>query len=132
MNSVTDKNYKNEDNSIRGSSITSSGQNMNEHIALNKQHISPVNGFNNGKKTKTEDAFENINGDIDFSYLENYDDKENFILSNLPGANENDSQEQKFALILILFSLTLFIGIYYLSLTNIKTEITTLNVPIIK
>ena len=45
--------------------------------------------------------------------------------------NENDISEQEFALVLMIFSLSIFIGIYYISSTNIKTEYTTLKVPVV-
>jgi len=120
------------DKTIRGSSIVSDGQRRKEYISLNKQFISPVDGFNNGKKTKTQTIKNNIKGDIDFTYLEGINGSKNRlnVLNNMSGSYENEESEQKFAIILILFSMFIFVGIFYISSTNITTKYTTVNIPI--
>ncbi len=120
------------DKTIRGSSVVSDGQDRREYISLNKQVMSPVDGFNNGKKTKTLDKIGSTKKDIDFTYLEGihkYENKLN-ILNNMPGSYENEESEQKFAIVLVLFSMFIFMGIFYMSSANITTEYTTLNIPI--
>ena len=107
----------NDNNTVRGATTTTENY---EHISQLKKGISPEIGSNKGKKTNHSV----INGGVDFGYEELYANSE------YAGLTQDDKHEQQFALILVIFSLSIFVGIFYISSSNLKVEYTTVNMPV--
>ena len=111
-------NSNNNEKSIRGSSLELDEQNNLDHISLARKNV--INASRMEKKAKVLEKLTSIP-----PFLEK---TQNAITDT--NINENDDLEQQFALVLIIFSLSIFIGIYYISISNMKVEYTKLEMAI--
>lgn len=113
--------FPDDNNTVRGATTTTENY---EHISQVKKGISPEIGFNEGKKANHSLP----QGNIDFSYEETYKPEE--FGGDSHGITQEDKHEQRFALILVIFSLSIFVGIFYISSNNLEVNYTTVKMPV--
>lgn len=119
-----------DNNTVRGSTTTTADQlnssNGYEHTSQIKKFISPTSGFNGGMKAfhpNPETQAETFSIETLIKGGSNQDLK-------LDARKQVDSHEQRFALILVIFSLSIFVGIFYISSDNIKVQHHPITMPI--
>ena len=133
-------NSNNNKKSIRGSSLELDEQNNLDHISLERKNTVTSRL---GKKAKVlekltsispflEQTQNTIDTDIEVSNIPSNVRSHGTAGTEIADTNirENDDLEQQFALVLIIFSLSIFIGIYYISISNMKVEYTKLEMAI--
>ena len=134
-------NSNNNEKSIRGSSLELDEQNNLDHISLARKNV--INASRMEKKAKVlekltsispflEQTQNTIDTDIEVSNIPSNVRSHGTAGTEIADTNirENDDLEQQFALVLIIFSLSIFIGIYYISISNMKVEYTKLEMAI--
>ena len=122
-------NSNNNEKSIRGSSLELDEQNNLDHISLERKNTVTSRM---GKKAKVLEKLTSISPFLEKTQNAIDTDIEDADASEIADTNirENDDLEQQFALVLIIFSLSIFIGIYYISISNMKVEYTKLEMAI--
>ena len=122
-------NSNNNEKSIRGSSLELDEQNNLDHISLERKNTVTSRM---GKKAKVLEKLTSISTFLEKTQNAIDTDIEDADASEIADTNirENDDLEQQFALVLIIFSLSIFIGIYYISISNMKVEYTKLEMAI--
>ena len=120
-------NLNNNEKSIRGSSLELDEQNNLDHISLERKNVINVQSTLIGKKAKVLEKLTSMSLSLEQTQNAIGAVDTETVDTNI---SENDDLEQQFALVLIIFSLSIFIGIYYISISNMKVEYTKLEVAI--